>query len=303
LTVASTPAGVTYSVSPAGPYHGGQSVTVTATINNPATDLFVAPAPSGWTFVDASHETYAVTFAPSPTCGSTIVVLAPVSPTFTNPGCTSTGLPVAPTITLATGPAGVTYAVSPAGPYVGGQTVTVTATIDNPAVNTFATPTAGGWTFVDSQHETLTHTFGPANQCSGTGGEKAVAVVPLFKDSVCVSGELTQATYTLPATNGVTYSVNRHHKIAGTYVAPNGSTITVRIRAIDGFRLTTASRVVHHFTAPVCQAVAPARQAVTPPLASTGVPAGEQVAAGAFAVLGGVGLMLLGRRRRRRVAS
>jgi hypothetical protein len=65
LTLATT-AGIAYTASANAPYTGGQSVTVTATSDG--THVFSAPAPSGWTFVNAHSETFGVTFAASPTC-------------------------------------------------------------------------------------------------------------------------------------------------------------------------------------------------------------------------------------------
>ena len=52
--------------SPCNTLADGQSVTVTATSDG--THEFSAPGVGGWTFVDAHHETFAVTFDANPTC-------------------------------------------------------------------------------------------------------------------------------------------------------------------------------------------------------------------------------------------
>ena len=69
VALASDP-GITYTVSAAGPYSGGQSITVTATAD--ATHDFSSPGADGWTFVDANHETFGITFHANPTCSGAL---------------------------------------------------------------------------------------------------------------------------------------------------------------------------------------------------------------------------------------
>ncbi len=298
LALAATPVGVTYSAEPSGSYAGGQSVTVTATVDDPSAYTFAPPGTGGWTYVDAAHETYVLTFAATPTCPSSegVTLVSPVSPAFSDPDCTETGLPIAPTVVLPTLPAGVAYTVSPDGLYTGGETVTVTATITDQTLG-FAAPGVGGWTYVDGQHETLVYTFAAEKQCSQTDAAKAVSAVPTFVDASCVSGSLTDASYTLPTRDGVVYTVNGQATAAGTYAAVNGSTVRIAIQATDGYRLTSPAAAVHTFADPVCRAVEPIHHQSSPPLASTGVSVGAQAGLGGLAIVAGAALLLGARRR------
>jgi len=316
LVPASSPVGVSYAAS--APAAAGTSVTVTATITDPALYVFIAPALGSWTFVDSTHETYAVTFAPAPVCGAAggggggggggaggagggvplPTTVTPVAPSFGDPVCGAGGV-TAPFVTTPSTPAGVAYTVSPAGPYTGGQTVTVTATITDPA-DQFVAPGAGGWTFVDATHETIAHTFAATPICSGVGGLRAVAVMPTFTDATCVDGTPDGAFYTLPAMDGVRYAVDGRHRTAGSYAAASGSTVTVTMTATAGYTLTGAASVTHTFAAaPQCLGVQPATTS-RHPLANTGTPVVPLTELGALLTVLGAALAYGGRRRRRK---
>lgn len=300
LTLASSPTGVSYAASAAPA--AGTSLTVTATITDPALYSFVGPGAGGWTFVNSTTETYPVTFAAAPACGgggggpgSGAVTVAPAAPTFGDPGCGSAGA-TAPFVTTPSTPSGVAYSVSPAGPYTGGQTVTVTATVTDPA-DQFVAPGAGGWTFVDATHETIAHTFAAAPTCSAVGGLKAVSAHPTFADATCVDGTVTGASYTLPDVDGVRYVVDGRRRTAGSYPAASGTTVTIRLVATDGFTLRDSTPVVHEFpAAPQCRGVEPittSRQ----PLAATGARVVPLTELGALLTVLGIA-MLIGARRR-----
>ena len=165
ITLATT-AGITYTTDKSAPFSTGEVVVVTAHANSGAGDQFVSPAPAGWTFVNATTETFTVTLDDAPDCTAPASGVTPTAPTLTEPSCV--GDPsqlVPPSLTLPSGPSGVTYSASVAGPYAGGQSVTITATAD--ATHTFSSPGMNGWTFVDSQHETLLVAFDASPTCSG----------------------------------------------------------------------------------------------------------------------------------------
>lgn len=86
-------------------------------------------------------------------CGS----VAPVGPTVTESVCQARyGGPTAPTLVLPTS-GDFTYTVDQGGPYVGGQTVTVTATLSNPDTTNLSVP--AGWVWTSDTTATLTVTF------------------------------------------------------------------------------------------------------------------------------------------------
>ncbi len=211
LEVADGPAGITYSVSPAGPYEPGQTVTVTATLASG----FVWPTtmPSGWTRVTATTATYTVTFDPNP-----CTPVSPAGPSVTESVCVD-GAPTAPTLTLAT-TEGVTYSVDPAGPYEPGQEVTVTAELQTGYV---WGDLPEGWVEVDATTATLAVTFAgnPCTPVSPAG--------PSVTESVCEAGAPTAPTLTLAETEGVTYSVDPE----GPFTA--GQEVTVTAVLADGY--------------------------------------------------------------------
>lgn len=111
LTLAVT-SSVSYSVAPAGPYATGQSVTVTATLQEGY--VFPATLPDGWTRASTTTAARSITFD-SVEC----VVVNPETPTVVQALCMGGALQV-PTLTLAS-TNGIAYDVAPAAPYTGGR--------------------------------------------------------------------------------------------------------------------------------------------------------------------------------------
>jgi hypothetical protein len=235
LTPAATPVGVTYTTSKGAPYAPGDTVTVTASIAAPALFTFTAPAPAGWVFVNATTETFTITFA-NPACvpiGPGVpTVVSPVAPTVTNSVCAA-GVATTPTLTLAALPGGVLYTPSKPAPYAAGDSLTVTASILAPLLDTFAAPGTGGWTFVNATTETYDVTFAAAPVCAGVGGVAAgpttvTPVTPTFGDPGCGAGGATAPFVTTPSTpSGVAYTVSP----AGPYAG--GQTVTVTATITD----------------------------------------------------------------------
>jgi len=155
---------VTYTVAPAAPFHGGETVVVTATADAPAF-WFLPSVPGDWV-IDPDNPavaTLSITFDDSPTCTTPAT---PVAPTVTQAACVGDPAQLAaPTVTFGAAPAGVTYSVSSPAPYHGGQSITVRATAD--ATHTFTSPGVNGWTFQDAHHETYAITFHAAPDCGG----------------------------------------------------------------------------------------------------------------------------------------
>lgn len=68
-----------------------------------------------------------------------------------------------------------------------------------------------------------------------------------FTDPTCEA----LGTYTIPESEGFTYSINKDVTAAGEYTAPNGSTVTIIVHALEGYELDGAtSEWTHTFTAP-----------------------------------------------------
>jgi hypothetical protein len=219
LALAST-TGVTYTATPSSPYSAGQSVTVTATTNSGYE--FKAPAPAGWTFVNATHETFNVVFDAAPDCKAAV---SPVAPTVTQSKCVASGSPSDPTLVPAT-TTGISYSVNPAAPYAAGESVIVTATTGSDYK--FVPPAGGGWTYVDSSHETYQVVFDTAPTCVSPEN-------PAVTQSVCPAAGTTP---TAPAvvyapTSGITYSVSPSAPFAG------GQTVTVTATASAGHEFFT----------------------------------------------------------------
>ncbi len=107
-----------------------------------------------------------------------------------------------PTITPQPTP-GVTYTLSPPGPYSGTQsyTVTVTATLANGYA--WVDPLPTGWTRTSATTATFTVTLAAAS-CT-----EALPVAPKINQAQCVGGQVTNPTLTLPTTDGITYTAAR----------------------------------------------------------------------------------------------
>lgn len=133
LTLPPTTAVITYAAEPAGGYHPGDTVTVTATIADAAANAFAGTPPGAWVYDSATTAHLRITFAAAPTCqeidNSRIVAAA--DPTFADAVCKA-GAPTTATYTVAAGTQ-VRYlvdgAVISAGSHTAanGSTVTITA--------------------------------------------------------------------------------------------------------------------------------------------------------------------------------
>lgn len=283
-------AGITYSVAPAPA--AGTTVTVTATADAPANKpsyWFQAPAPAGWIYVDLTHTTTSITFAAAPGCVETVV---PAVPTVTESVCVGV-TPSAPMLAFADLPAGVTYSVSPAGPFVPGQTVSVSATAG--VGSQFVEPAPAGWVFGESNLETFAVTFAAAPTCSSAAAV-VVAADPVFTDPTCENGSATGASYLVYATTGVSYFVDSK-SVTGQQSAVAGSSVTVDAVAEEGFALDGPAVFSHTFSStPACHE--PAAGAVAP-LATTGAPVAPVALLGALALLIGAAFTIGGTRRRR----
>ena len=246
LRLATTP-GVTYTAAPTGPYRAGELVTVTA-VAQPGY-LFRGAGSGGWAVVDEHHETYTLVFATAPDCRSTV---RPVDPTVIQSTCGYDGMPSAPTLTVAVTP-DVRYEVSPAGPYRGGQTVSVAATAA--AGSRFGTSLPSGWHLTSSTSAVRLITFVPAPGC-------ARPAAPRFSDSACESGVPTAATVTIPATPGIDYTLNGSPALPGNHAVAPSTTAVVTAVAEPGYQLVGVTSWSHTFpAAPTCtQTVVP-----TPP--------------------------------------
>ncbi|MCF4123253.1 hypothetical protein L1785_19985, partial [Antribacter sp. KLBMP9083] len=203
--------GITYTVSPAGPYTAGQTVTVTATLS---AGFAWGTLPAGWVEVSPTVATFSVTFD-DVECKEVV----PVNPTVTQAACPAGEL-IAPTLTLPANTEAITYTVAPAGPYTAGQTVTVTATLS--AGFAWGTLPAG-WVEVSPTVATFSVTF-----------DNVVCIVvspqsPVLKPSVCPPGATvpTPSVLTVGTTTGITYTAGP----AGPYSAGQTVTITATLQA------------------------------------------------------------------------
>ncbi len=116
--------GVLYAVIPSNLGDGTTDVEVKVTASVAGGYAWVIPLPAGWTHVGDTTGTvvYTVTLR-----GASCQVVTPAPPTVTQAVCTG-GVVSAPTLSLPT-TTGITYTAQPGGPYLPGQSVTVTATL------------------------------------------------------------------------------------------------------------------------------------------------------------------------------
>lgn len=304
LTPATT-ADITYAVKPAGVSKAGDTVVVTATIDKPALDRFdAASMPAPWVYVSDTEATFTLTFKAAPACGgvpgpSTIV---PQSPDVAQSVCLGPGV-TDPTLSLPVTPAGVSYRATPAVGYKPGDTVTVTATIDNAAANEFTSATLpAGWTWVSATEASYTVTFDAAPSCSGVGGLHAVAVPdPTFTDPGCTAGKPIGGSYTIVAMDHVSYTVGGKVAGAGIYPAVGGSTVTITAHADTGYTLVGGPAYTHTFKADpeACLGVLPQTAGPAGPLANTGAgPVTAELGWVAGLLIVGAAALFAGRRRR-----
>ena len=190
---AATTANITYAFDPAGPYTAGQTIAVIATV----AQGFGWPAtmPAGWTTRQPARQTrYSITFA-----GVACVPVVPVPPIVTQASCVN-GTVTAPTVIPAAAPTGVSYVVTPGGPYDGTvpNVVTVTATLsDGQAWGQMPS----GWTEANSTTATYSVTLAAASCTSVTPS------APRLTQATCVNGTLVPPSLALVPTDGITYTV------------------------------------------------------------------------------------------------
>ena len=174
--VASTrPLGVSYTLSPSGPYIGSETTTVTVT----ATLTFGydwGQMPAGWVKTGTTTATYTVTLRAA-ACG----VFVPVDPTVTQASCAA-GI-LKPSLALPTTD-GITYTANPQGPYQPATTVTVTATVTAPG-GVWPATLPSGWTRVSNTVATYQVVF-VAFACT-----PVAPVAPTVMQATCVNGAVT----------------------------------------------------------------------------------------------------------------
>jgi hypothetical protein len=194
LTLPPNSASISYTADPAAPYAPGQTVTVTATLA--AGYVWPVPMPSGWTRVNDTTATYSVTFADVSCAPAT-----PLGPSVAQATCTN-GAITDPTVTPEDTP-GITYAVSPGGPYDGTQsnTLTVTATLDDGYA--WVDPLPAGWTRVDA--ETATSTV----ELTAASCTEVTPAASKIDEAACVGGAVTAPALTLSTTDGIIYATDQ----------------------------------------------------------------------------------------------
>lgn len=285
LTYKSTD-GVVYTTVEQPPFKGGDTVTVRATAQ--PGHQFDTTTTGDWVRLSDTLETIMIKFGDSPQCAST------VTPTFTNDECASS-VPTSDTYTIASTP-GVDYYVNSVLTTAGTYPAT-----DGSTITVEAKPQAG-YTLVGTS--SWTHEFPLTLNCV----DSAKVVKATFTTDKCVNGTPRGATYTVPSTTGVSYTVNGKSVTAGTYKATAGSTVTIAATANTGYTLEgttswsqafgatpqchgTDAQVVHKPTSP------------TGPLAVTGVPTATLLGLGIGLLLVGGACTFLAASRRRRTSN
>ncbi len=185
--------GISYKAAPQGPYAAGDTVEVTATLDEAGVG-WPDQLPEGWTETSDTEATFTVEFD-AVACTPVI----PATPEVTQATCTG-GVVSEHAITLRT-TTGVIYSVDPDGPYDGTQDVTVTVTA------TVADRFAWGqlpeeWIQDGPSRATFTV------ELTGTSCEDVTPVEPTVTDAVCTGGVVTMPTLTLAETDGITYAAD-----------------------------------------------------------------------------------------------
>jgi hypothetical protein len=209
----------------------GETVSGSIPVTAPGTVIVTAiPAP-GYAFPVDAVTTWTEQFTDA---GGCLVGVTVASPSFTNDAC-SAGHPTNGASYTIPATEHVTYTINgtavPAGTYAAtdGTTVTIIAVADE------------GYSLTGST--TFTHTF-PVTDC-------VISVIPAsasFAESVCTaSGSVSSATYTVPNSTRVVYSIGGAVVRAGTHNAVAGSTVTIVATAVDGFTLSGVTQWTHTF--------------------------------------------------------
>jgi hypothetical protein len=285
LTIPTTPH-VIYTIDGIGSDVSGQTLTelVGSTV-----DVVATPA-AGYSFSGPQSVTDSITFTDPGDCNVTAV---PVVPSISQSTCTGPGTNTTATLVIPT-TRGVIYRIN-------GKTVS--GTIDETGAKTVtvtAVP-AAGYTFAKNAVTSWTEHFTDSGACF----VGVTVAKPSFTNAECTTGTTaTTATYTIPSTKHVSYTVNGKSVSAGKHTAANGSTVTVTAIADTGYSMgNDASTWTHTFGAtPACHGAASHhvhRTPATPGLASTGVATESLIVGGLLlAILGLVFLAAGGRRTR-----
>lgn len=219
-------ANVAYSVAPAGPYRAGESVLVMAAAGSGY--AFRPPAPSGWSYLDPTHETYRVTFADAPGC------VRATAPGFGDGSCQD-GAATEPTVIIPS-TAGVDYVLdarsvtSGTHPARSGSTVVVAAT------------SRPGYRLVGPT--TWTHHFPALPTCART----VVPAGPGFVAGYCNGGPTPiSPSVDIPSLTGVEYRIGGVAVTPGPHPARPGETVTVVAVARAGYVLGGVTAWRHTF--------------------------------------------------------
>ena len=213
--------GIVYVVTPASLGNGTSpvAVTVTATVTDGFGWGTICPP---WQRVDAATATWTTTLA-----AASCAEVTPVAPAVVQAVCVA-GVVTAPTLTTPS-TSGITYTVAPAGPYVQGQSVTVTATLAAAGVGWPAN--LGAWERVSDTVAELEVTFA-AKSCT-----PVTPVVPAVTAATCTAGLVVPAVVAAGPTTGIVYVVTPASLGNGT--SPVAVTVTATVT--DGFGWGTIS--------------------------------------------------------------
>jgi hypothetical protein len=145
---------------------------------------------------------------------------------------------------------GITYSADPAGPYVQGQTVTVTATLD-PAGVGWPDELPDGWEQSSDTEASLTVTFAEAS-CTAVSPAD-----PTVTEASCADGAVTPASIELATTPGLIYRAEPQ----GPYDPTVETGVVVTATVVDGFAWAGSDAAPSGFVQPLV--VAP--QGAPPP--------------------------------------
>ena len=208
------PAGVTYTVDPAGPYDG--TVTSTVTVTATLADGYAWGNLGAYTKTSNTTATYTETLN-----AASCTAVTPVAPQVNQAICRG-GVLEPPTLVLADTD-GITYTADPEGPYVAGQRVTVTATLDEAGVGW--PDSMPGWTETGSTTATHEVTFDDV-ACT-----PVIPADPTVTQATCTNGEVTVPTVESgTGPTGVSYSFDPPGPYDGTRDTP----VTVTATLSDG---------------------------------------------------------------------
>lgn len=250
------------------------------------------------------QTTFTHNYGPAPICTKDVT---PAQPMWSNSVCVG-NRPTVPTYTIVP-TAGVDYYVGTAKkaagvyPATGGSTVTITAQ----AQRGYLLP-GGGTALI------FKHVFSAKVTCSSP----VAAATVKFSDDKCATAGPTGASYTVPTTTGVAYTVDGVRLAPGTYPATDGTATTILATAKAGYTLAGVTQWTHKFAAKpaICLGVeannahvvssgggnptngGPTTNSVSGGTASTGVPVTDLVLFGIALLFAGTACFAGGARRR-----